>query len=87
MDMRTFKMMWKLSEQGHPASNAFLRVPQTEYFAQEMPNEVAGLSGMPNVSFVNWKHSAKLTFDLLETVPPDREVKASRRRCSRRHFR
>ncbi|QRW10502.1 FAD-dependent oxidoreductase [Ceratobasidium sp. AG-Ba] len=47
MDRETFQVMWKMSEPNDPASNCFMRVPQTEHFVGTK-DQYSGIVVMPD---------------------------------------
>jgi D-amino-acid oxidase len=71
MDKETFDVMWALSAPDGPAPGCFLRIPQTEYYADAIPRP-HDLEHMPDVSlpvqFLPPSHSPSLQF---EYIPDD----------------
>ena len=51
MDRETFVTMWSMSGVGTDAEHCFLRIPQTEYYAEEHVSKGNGLEVMPGVSW------------------------------------
>jgi len=46
ISMKTFDIMWEMSEPSHPASGCFMRIEQTEYYEEE--REANALNVMPD---------------------------------------
>ncbi|KAG9119496.1 hypothetical protein FRC07_005455 [Ceratobasidium sp. 392] len=72
-DARTFEVMWKMSEPGHPASGCFLRLHQTENFIKQPDSAHSPYWFMPGYKLSRDESQDKVTVEF-ETVTIDTSV-------------
>ncbi|QRW10503.1 FAD-dependent oxidoreductase [Ceratobasidium sp. AG-Ba] len=70
---RTFEVMWKMSEPGHPAAGCFMRLPQTEIFVKQPSETYSCYEYMPGHRLTNDEANSKVTVEF-ETITIDTAV-------------
>jgi hypothetical protein len=83
MDRETFAKMWEMSASGSEAEHCFMRIRQTEYYAEAREGENV-LRGMPEVSDYGPWDSHYVPYILLVTVSRRAAERASAKDSRRR---
>ncbi|KAG8744307.1 hypothetical protein FRC10_010379 [Ceratobasidium sp. 414] len=72
-DIRTFEVMWNMSEPGHPASGCFMRLHQVEHFIKQSSSAYSSYGFMPGHRLAHDEVQDKATVEF-ETVTIDTSV-------------